>query len=109
MTANFSYVGGGSAHPEGAAPFGVEFFYTIRFAVGSTAYVCRAASRRGRLEPVVIKKFKLLANPSDVLYTDTLNGLWNEDELCTHGEAIQRAIAYYERQQAMAEQLLDMT
>lgn len=105
---DFEYVATGWGHPGGSAEVKVEYFYFVRFAVGAIAYDCRAASSKGRIEPVVIKKYKIIYNPYDVLYTDTLNALWNEDQLCSHSEAVNFAISYYERQQALAESMMDM-
>ena len=105
----FQFIGSGFAYPGGSATVKVEYFYYVRFAVGAIAYDCKAAWNKGSIEPVVIKKYKILYNPYDVLYTDTLNALWNEDQLCSHGEAVQYAISYYERQQAMAEALMDVS
>lgn len=105
---DFYYVAQGSAYPGGSAIVKVEFFYYVRFAIGSIAYDRKAATNKGKIEPVVVKRYKIMYNPYDVLYTDTLNAKWNEDQLCSHGEAINLAITFYERQQAMAEALMDM-
>lgn len=72
------------------------------------AYNRQAAQNKGKLEPVVIKKYKLLFNPKDVLYTDTLNGLWNEDHLCSKSEAVSLAIAYNEKMALEAESYLGL-
>lgn len=101
---NFYYAATGSAYPGGSAS--IRFQYYVRFAVGSIAYDCKNARIKGRIEPVVIKKYRILYNPYDVIYTDTLNAIWNEDELCNHEEAIDLATSYQERRQAMAESFM---
>lgn len=52
------------------------------FGPGDVAYDVRKA-RRGVLEPVAIKKHKMLwlGRSQSVLYIDTMNGLWNETDL----------------------------
>ena len=40
-----------------------------------------------------------------VMYVDTWNGLWNEDELVSHQEAIDLATTYWNRQLALAERI----
>jgi hypothetical protein len=52
------------------------------FGPGDIAYDARKA-RQGVLEPVAIKKHKMLwlGRSQSVLYIDTLNGMWNETDL----------------------------
>lgn len=102
---DFFYAATGGFKVFGTAGVSAEYFYYVRFAAGAKAYDRREATR-GRLESIVIKRYRIMYNPYDVLYTDTLNSLWNEDQLCSHGEAVDLAMAYYARREAAAEALL---
>lgn len=92
----------------GCAIVTVKKYYTTAFAVGSLVYFVPKA-KKGILYPVAIKKieaiFQSAALPT-MLYTDTLNALYNEDELCGEAEAIQYALAFYEAQQAELDRLV---
>jgi hypothetical protein len=103
----YRYRGRGGPHFTGSARITVEYYYSVKYPLGSIAYDIYAAKQKGRIEPVVIKKYKINYNPYDVLYTDTLNALWNEEHLCSHSEAVEYAIGYYEKRQQMAESLLE--
>ena len=83
---------GGCARPQ------QKHLETTLFAPGDVAFNAYKA-RRGTLEKVVVKKAKLLctrkiAGLQRVLYTDTLNGLWNEDELVDFATAKALAMQY---------------
>ena len=85
-------IAGGCARPQ------QKHLETTLFAPGDVAYNLDKA-RRGTLEKVVVKKQKLLctrkvAGLQRVLYTDTLNGLWNEDELVDFATARALAMEY---------------
>lgn len=84
---------------------------TYRFEKGSVVYPT-AKARKGIMEPISIKDVRLISNNNTfkqvvVMYLDTLNGLWNENELSEEGDAKDLAIAYLERiKQLIAEELL---
>lgn len=94
----YDEIGDGGAIPKGCAVISYIRFINALFDIGDVLYNVNAA-RRGRLEKVVIKA-KKIANPAKtqgtdvVLYIDTLNGLWNEDDLVSYSDA-QLAIANY--------------
>lgn len=72
--------------------------YTIKYPVGSFVYSLQKA-KKGIVHYLVLKKYDLKINAATydqpiVLYTDTLNWLWNEDELCTQTQAITIATDY---------------
>lgn len=59
------------------------------------------AARRGKLEKVVLKE-RLFSNTKktlgrlNVVYKDTLNGLWNESDLISYEEAYNIADEYFQ-------------
>lgn len=74
---------------------------TYRFPEGSVVYSCEKALA-GVLEAVAIKSVKFVANERTngnfvVFYTDTYNGVWNEDQLCTEAAARATAVSYLSR------------
>jgi hypothetical protein len=78
--------------------------YTFPFGPGSIVFNCEKA-QRGVMEAIAIKCITVVQNIKTgglaiPLYTDTLNGLWNEDELCLEADAKAYAIAYLQQQQA---------
>ncbi len=86
-----------------------KILVTYRYAEGSILYDCHKA-RKGVLYVVVIKSVKLITNNKTFgktipLYTDTFNALWNENELCTEGDAKILARAYLVQQQ---QKILDL-
>ena len=73
-----------------------------RFPIGGIFYNCKAA-RRGCLEAICIKKYKVYSGIKTggairLMYVDTLNGLWNEDELCSKTQAIDSAKLFFDWQ-----------
>jgi hypothetical protein len=84
-------------------------YEVFRFAPGTTVFNCYKASR-GVLERLTIKRIDLLKNRRTYnryvpLYVDTLNSLYNEDELCTETEAVELATFFYTKQLAEIDQL----
>jgi len=71
------------------------------YAVGDILYYKQKAQFQGVLERVVIKKQRAIRSIAtqgkiEVTYVDTLNALWNEDELVFHAEAVTLATVYLE-------------
>jgi len=97
--ADFTYAGSGTIRTRGCTKFAVTVCFYYKFAEGSLLYLCEKANK-GILEKIVIKKVKL--SGISTLYIDTFNALYNENELCTPGEAFAAATAYYEAQLAAA-------
>lgn len=74
-----------------------------KFAEGSVVFSCAKAAK-GTLEKLVIKEVRLLNNNKTYLhwvplYIDTLNGIWNENELCSELDARNLAVNYLQQQQ----------
>ena len=83
---------------------------TYKFAKGSILFSCKKA-QKGVMEILAIKDVQLINNESTynqwiALYVDSLNGLWNEDELCTETDAKQLALDYLIAQQEALTQAL---
>ena len=115
ITTIFNIIGDSSACGISAE----KILVTYNYAVGSIVYNINKA-KIGILNAVAIKKVRIINSmptpvnnnkiPSiyepigdrhtTILYQDTYNGLWNEDELCSEQEATDLAIAYLERRQA---------
>lgn len=71
-----------------------------KFAEGSIAFDCMK-SRKGILEKIAIKKVLISAGKKTlgqkiIVYMDTYNSLYNEEDLCTKEEAVNFSILYYE-------------
>lgn len=88
-----------------------------KYPIGARVYVCDKACNHGKIEAICIKSVRIIQGqcspwgcyppppPINILYTDTYNTIWEEAELCTHAEAIDCAIVYWERVQAEAARL----
>ncbi|MCO6459277.1 MAG: hypothetical protein J5I93_28540 [Pirellulaceae bacterium] len=79
----------------------VEKLYQIvtNFGIGDTLY-SSAKARKGKLEKVVIKVVRIVSSRKTfgkhvALYMDTLNGLWNEDELVPYDRAVDLINQYH--------------
>ena len=90
----------------GCARVKKSFYYTYKYGENSIVFL-RYKAIRGVLEKIAIKKVILQSGYQTgglivPLYQDTLNGYFNEEELCTHQEAVDLAKAYYENLKALA-------
>jgi hypothetical protein len=85
---------------------GMEFLplhiHETVFGVGDEAWL-KYKAQKGKIQSVYIKKVKIISDAlfqgrghCDVIYFDTLNSAYNEDELITNSEAIAIATAYIE-------------
>jgi hypothetical protein len=88
---NYRYVGSGGVNVGGCATVKKTVFEVVKFAEGSTVFNVHAA-RRGKIETITIKYVRLINNKKTLgqtihLYVDTLNGLWNENELVVEEDA----------------------
>lgn len=113
----FFYSATGGIFIDGCAPVEREECLVFRFPIGSRVYICDKACNQGKIEAICIKSVRIIQNqpspwgcfpppvPKHVLYTDTYNTIWEESELCTHEEAIDCAIVYWERVQEEASKL----
>lgn len=95
----FNEIGNGGAVPKGCAEVSVDEYVAALYDTGDVVYNIHKA-RKGIYERVVIKRQKLVNTTATggiivVTYVDTLNGLWNEDDLVLLAEA-QDLVAIYE-------------
>lgn len=98
------HTSGGGIKLGGCGAVRVADAIVIKFPIGGIFYNCKAA-RRGCIEAICVKSYKMTNSLKTggllvVIYVDTLNGLWNEDELCTKTQAVAAAEAYYTKQLA---------
>lgn len=97
--ATYEETSNGGAIPGGCAIVKYVDVILTTFGPGDVLYSVHKA-RKGVMEKIVIKKPRL-ANLERtqgypvILYVDTLNGLWNEDELIPFNEAQELAIEYW--------------
>ncbi len=97
----------------GCADVVVTKKYLHKFGIGSIVYVRRRAAVQGKLEAVAIKKVSRVTFVSDTAgntsvfrYKDTLNGLWDEEDLVWQAEAVDLATAYWQRIKSEADQII---
>jgi hypothetical protein len=105
---DFFFTGSGTVIMGGCATVSRTECELFRYEIGSVVYICEKASQKGKLEAICIKSVRVLLGkpspwgcfpppePKNVLYTDTYNTIWEQDELCTHREALDLAIEYWE-------------
>jgi len=101
---NFSYISSGAFSLGGcSSPIVLTQNFYIKFAVGSMVYI-KAKAEIGKLEKIIIKKVNrnTLNNTQysgvspTIVYIDSLNGAWLENELCWEAMALSLSIDYYE-------------
>lgn len=97
-----AYIGSGGITIGGCAVASYTPNYAYRWPLGTKLYALYKA-RRGCLEAVVLKQVRIVQNVKTgaltyIMYVDTLNGLWDEDELVELADA-QAAVDAYEAQQ----------
>lgn len=90
----------------GCARVKYSAYYTYKYGENSIVFL-RYKAVRGILEKIAIKKVILQSGYKTgghvvPLYQDTLNAYYNEEELCTHQEAVDLATIYYENLKALA-------
>lgn len=97
------YEGTGSLIVRGCARAAVKNTYDILFQTGSRAFV-KAKAFKGILEFIFIKNYILKQETSSrngiqpfVVYKDTLNRVWMEEELLFQEEALNYAEEYWAR------------
>ncbi len=91
----------GGLFGDGCVLVGIRHPSVTAFGIGDVVYSLPKA-RVGRLEKVVIKTIRVVTSRRTfggkvVLYEDTLNGLWNEDELAALDATTALAAAYWQR------------
>jgi hypothetical protein len=86
--------------------------FIVLFPVGSRAFV-KFKANIGKIESVVIKKFRILLPDSlvsqgiqpEVMYEDTFNRIWAEEELINQTNAL-NLIEFYNKEQNRIKELL---
>lgn len=107
---DYLYEGSGGISVGGCVRAVKRIFYIFKYAPGTTLYLCYKA-KRGVLERITIKKINVIANSKTgyiptPIYVDTYNALYNEWDLCTESNAVALATAFYEKQLALAQDLI---
>lgn len=100
------YTSTGGINLFGCARIKYSFYYNYKYGENSIVFL-RYKATRGILEKIAIKKVILQSSYKTggliiPLYQDTLNSYYNEEELCTHQEAVDLATAYYENLKILA-------
>ena len=98
------YVGGGEVKTGGCALTSRVVYISYKWGENSILYV-RHKAVKGILERVAIKRVILNSGPKTgnqivPIYQDTLNSLWNEDDLLIEAHARDLALAYWELREA---------
>lgn len=96
--ATFSYQMSGTINMSGCSPARKAVAVFIKYAIGTIVYNIHAA-KKGILEKLAIKKYHIVQNKKTygqavVMYVDTLNGMWNESDLCLYNVAQSTALSY---------------
>jgi len=94
------YTGSGGINIFGCARIKQSNYYTYKYGENSIVFL-RYKAVRGVLEKIAIKKVILkqgyrTGGQVIPLYQDTFNAYYNEEELCTHQEAVDLATIYFE-------------
>ena len=97
----------------GCAGIKLQRKYAILFPPNSKAYIKRNSKFGGKIEYVVIKKAnKHFPNNSeesgvqpDIIYLDTNNRIWTEDEFVTQEQALILAADYWEKMKKISHDL----
>jgi hypothetical protein len=110
-TTDYCYTMSGGISMGGCAVTTSTQCITFKYAEGSLLYICEKADQ-GKLEAVKIKRVDLISHDLTYgqivpIYIDTLNGRWEEYELCTQQEAVDAATLYYTAQLEDVQDLID--
>lgn len=101
------YTASGGINVFGCGRIRQSNYYLYKYGENSIVFL-RYKAVRGNLEKIAIKKVivkKESIKTSGLiipLYVDTLNAYYNEEELCSHKEAVDLAKIYYESVKAAA-------
>jgi hypothetical protein len=98
------YTGSGGATTGGCALTFRYVYIEYKWGENSVLYIKHKAVK-GILERIAIKRVMLNSGPKTgnqivPIYQDTLNSLWNEDDLIIESEARDLALAYWEAREA---------
>jgi hypothetical protein len=97
-----SFTGSGTVYFGGCTKYRLYLYSIYKYQPGDVLFFKNKALV-GKLERVAIKRVRLVNNKQTsgvvtFVYQDTLNALYNEDELVNEYVALQLAKEYYERQ-----------
>ena len=100
----FTHEAEGIIRIAGCAALKAKQNFIVLFLVGSKAYIKKMAIK-GKMQFVVVKKINRLMPESlsrygiqpEVMYIDTFNRIWAEDELTTEENAVDFATAHWRR------------
>ena len=100
------YTASGGINIFGCARIKHSIYYTYKYGENSVVFL-RYKAVRGILEKIAIKKVIIKQSIMTFgqivpLNQDTLNAYYNEEELCTHQEAVDFAKIFYEATKAAA-------
>jgi hypothetical protein len=104
----FTYTASGSLRFAGCTSSAACTFLLVKFKEGSFVYLCEKA-QKGILERLAIRRVKCTEIKGQIiaLYFDTFNAVYNEEELCTHSEAVAKAKEFHLSQISGVQKLLD--
>ena len=103
MSAYFSYVGSGTAYTKGCAHTKKITYIQYKYGENSIVYL-KYKAEKGIIERIAIKRVLLNSGPKTYnkivpIYQDTLNSLYNENELILEADARALALAYWTKRQ----------
>lgn len=99
----FSYVGSGTVYTKGCAVTKKITYIQYKYGENSIVYV-KYKAEKGIIERIAIKRVLLNSGPKTFnkiipIYEDTLNSLYNEDDLILEEDAKALALAYWTKRQ----------
>lgn len=89
LTLNYDYTASGGITLYGCTPYEFDIYVYYQYAIGSIVYRRDSAQNKGLFRKVAIKDVIFPNhNPNAApLYLDTLNGLWNQNDLVSYDVA----------------------
>lgn len=99
----FSYIGSGTVYTKGCAITKKITYINYKYGENSIVYL-KYKAEKGIIERIAIKRVLLNSGPKTYnqiipIYQDTLNSLYNEDELILEADAKALALAYWTKRQ----------
>ncbi len=99
---DFSYTASGSISLGGCASYKMAIYLYFQYQIGSFVF-SKEKALKGVYETIVIKKVEF---PNyNILYTDTYNALWSENELVPYSQAKILVDNYFEWRDETLKQL----
>jgi hypothetical protein len=103
---NYCFQVKGSIGTTGCTSICKAKYILYKFLEGSVVYICEEA-QKGILETITIKKVLLNGPRHKVIYVDTYNAIWEENELCDEAVAVAAAEDYLIRRLALIDAALN--